>query len=127
MNTHNMNTTKLMTQAAILAILSVALLPGIVTAHDGEQHVIGVVAKGLSISPWLFTSIRCSYGIRRRRPQYSEAGSGLAGRGFRAGLGFEYRADVPVSEEVVRATVVSSTGDILRRAAGVSRYGLRFE
>src|ERR1700684_3753675 len=45
MNTRNMNTTKPKTQVAILAILSVALLPGIVTAHDGEQHVIGVVAK----------------------------------------------------------------------------------
>ena len=45
MNTHNMNTTKLMTQAAILAILSVALLPGVAAAHGGEQHVIGIVAK----------------------------------------------------------------------------------
>jgi hypothetical protein len=45
MDTHNMNTTKLKTEVAILAILSVALLPGIVTAHDGEQHVIGIVAK----------------------------------------------------------------------------------
>ena len=45
MDTHNMNTAKLKTEVAILAILSVALLPGIVTAHDGEQHVIGIVAK----------------------------------------------------------------------------------
>ena len=46
MNTHNMNiTNKLKTQVAILAILSVVLLPGIAAAHGGEQHVVGVVAK----------------------------------------------------------------------------------
>jgi hypothetical protein len=50
MNTHNMNTTKLMTQAAILAILSVALLPGVAAAHGGEEHVIGVVIKISDVS-----------------------------------------------------------------------------
>jgi hypothetical protein len=45
MNTHNMNTTKLKVQVALLAILSLALLPTIATAHGGEEHVIGTVTK----------------------------------------------------------------------------------
>jgi len=42
MNTH---TIKLRLQIAIFAIFSAVLLPGIATAHNGEQHVVGVVAK----------------------------------------------------------------------------------
>jgi hypothetical protein len=44
-NTRNMNTTRRKIQAAILAILSLAILPTIVLAHGGEEHVIGTVAK----------------------------------------------------------------------------------
>jgi len=44
MNIQNMNTiTKLKTGAALLAILALALLPTIVLAHGGEEHVIGTV------------------------------------------------------------------------------------
>lgn len=43
-NMQNMNTTtKLKTQVALLAILALALLPTIVLAHGGEEHVIGTV------------------------------------------------------------------------------------
>ena len=45
MNTHSMNTTKLKIQVALLAIVSLALLPTIVTAHGGEEHVTGTVTK----------------------------------------------------------------------------------
>ena len=45
MNTHSMNTTKLKTQVALLAIVSLALLPTIATAHGGEEHVTGTVTK----------------------------------------------------------------------------------
>lgn len=45
MNTHSMNTTRLKVQVAVLAILSLALLPAIATAHGGEEHVIGVVTN----------------------------------------------------------------------------------
>ena len=51
MNTHNMNTTKLKNTAglkvkfAVLAILLLALLPVIASAHGGEDHVIGVVTS----------------------------------------------------------------------------------
>jgi len=44
-NTQYMNVAKLRIQVAILAILSALLLPGIAAAHNGEQHVIGVVVK----------------------------------------------------------------------------------
>lgn len=37
--------TKLKRRVAILAILSLALLPTIATAHGGEEHVIGTVTK----------------------------------------------------------------------------------
>ena len=40
-----MNTTKLKIQVALLAILSLALLPTIATAHGGEEHVTGTVTK----------------------------------------------------------------------------------
>jgi hypothetical protein len=43
MNTHSMNTIKLRVQVALLAILSLALLPTIATAHGGEEHVTGIV------------------------------------------------------------------------------------
>jgi hypothetical protein len=45
MNTHSMNTTKLKIQVALLAILSLALLPTIATAHGGEEHVTSTVTK----------------------------------------------------------------------------------
>ena len=46
MNTHSMNTTtKLKIHIAILAIISLALLPTIATAHGGEEHVTGTVTK----------------------------------------------------------------------------------
>jgi hypothetical protein len=51
MNTHSMNTTtKLKIQVAILAIVSLALLPTIATAHGGEEHVTGTVTKILVTS-----------------------------------------------------------------------------
>jgi len=40
-----MHTTKLKIQIALLAILSLALLPTIAAAHGGEEHVIGTVTK----------------------------------------------------------------------------------
>jgi hypothetical protein len=46
MSTHSMNTTiKLKVQAALFAILTLALLPTIATAHGGEEHVTGTVTK----------------------------------------------------------------------------------
>ena len=46
MNTHSMNTTtKLKIHVALLAIVSLALLPAIATAHGGEEHVTGSVTK----------------------------------------------------------------------------------
>jgi hypothetical protein len=46
MNTHSLNTTtKLKIQVALLAIMSLALLPTIATAHGGEEHVTGTVTK----------------------------------------------------------------------------------
>jgi hypothetical protein len=43
MITRRIDTTK--PWIAILAIFAIALLPGIAAAHNGEQHVIGVVTK----------------------------------------------------------------------------------
>ena len=45
MNKHSINTTKLKIHVAILAIVSLALLPTIATAHGGEEHVSGTVTK----------------------------------------------------------------------------------
>ena len=45
MNTHSINTTRLKIQVALLAVLSLALLPTIATAHGGEEHVTGTVTK----------------------------------------------------------------------------------
>jgi hypothetical protein len=45
LNTHSMNTTRLRIQIALLAMLSLALLPTIASAHGGEEHVTGTVAK----------------------------------------------------------------------------------
>jgi|SRR5581483_12008365 len=46
MKTHSMNTTiRLKIPVALLAIVSLALLPTIATAHGGEEHVTGTVTK----------------------------------------------------------------------------------
>lgn len=45
MNTHSMKTIRLKVQVALLAILSLVLLPGIATAHGGEEHVTGTVTR----------------------------------------------------------------------------------
>jgi hypothetical protein len=45
MNIHNANTTRPRIQVAILAVVSVALLTTIATAHGGEEHVVGTVTK----------------------------------------------------------------------------------
>ena len=44
-NRHSINTTKLKIHVAILAIVSLALLPTIAAAHGGEEHVTGTVTK----------------------------------------------------------------------------------
>jgi hypothetical protein len=45
MNTPSTITTKLKIHTALLAVLALALLPAIVYAHGGEEHVIGTVTK----------------------------------------------------------------------------------
>jgi hypothetical protein len=45
MNRHRRNTTKLKIHVAILAMVSLALLPTMATAHGGEEHVTGTVTK----------------------------------------------------------------------------------
>ena len=45
MKKYGINTIKLRIQIAILAVAAFALLPAIATAHGGEEHVIGTVAK----------------------------------------------------------------------------------
>src|SRR5580765_2637796 len=45
MNTLSITTTKLKIQIALIAILALALLPAIVSAHGGEEHVVGTVTK----------------------------------------------------------------------------------
>jgi hypothetical protein len=45
MNRRSINTPKLKIQVAILAMVSLALLPTIAMAHGGEEHVTGTVAK----------------------------------------------------------------------------------
>jgi Domain of unknown function (DUF5666) len=45
MKRNRINTTKLKIYVAVLAIVSLALLPTIATAHGGEEHVTGTVTK----------------------------------------------------------------------------------
>ena len=45
MNTQTITTTKLKIQIALLAVLALALVPTIATAHGGEEHVTGTVTK----------------------------------------------------------------------------------
>lgn len=50
MNIRNVNATKLKIQVAVLAIVSLALLPTIARAHGGEEHVTGTVTKVSDVS-----------------------------------------------------------------------------
>ncbi|MEO8050350.1 MAG: hypothetical protein ABI833_08040 [Acidobacteriota bacterium] len=45
MNPLSITTTRIKIQIALLAVLALALLPTIVSAHGGEEHVIGTVTK----------------------------------------------------------------------------------
>src|ERR1700733_9944949 len=45
MNMQSIITTRLKIQIALVAVLALALLPTIVSAHGGEEHVIGTVTK----------------------------------------------------------------------------------
>jgi Domain of unknown function (DUF5666) len=45
MKRNRINTTKLKIYVVVLAIVSLALLPTIATAHGGEEHVTGTVTK----------------------------------------------------------------------------------
>ncbi len=45
MNPLNITTTRLKIQIALFAVLALAFLPVIVSAHGGEEHVIGTVTK----------------------------------------------------------------------------------
>ena len=45
MNTQSIIITRLKLQIALLTVLALALLPTIVSAHGGEEHVIGTVTK----------------------------------------------------------------------------------
>ena len=45
MNTLSTITTRLKIQIAFVAVLALALLPAIVSAHGGEEHVVGTVTK----------------------------------------------------------------------------------
>ena len=50
MNTQSIITTRLKLQIALLAVLALALLPTIVSAHGGEEHVVGTVTKASDAS-----------------------------------------------------------------------------
>jgi len=45
MKTHSINIIKLKIQIALLAVMALALLPAIATAHGGEEHVTGTVTS----------------------------------------------------------------------------------
>ena len=45
MNTLSIITTRLKIRIALVTVLALALLPTIVSAHGGEEHVVGTVTK----------------------------------------------------------------------------------
>src|SRR5712671_2848978 len=45
MNTQSIIITKLKIQVALVAVLALALIPAIVSAHGGEEHVVGTVTR----------------------------------------------------------------------------------
>ena len=45
MNMQSITTTRLKIQIALVTVLALALLPAIVSAHGGEEHVVGTVTK----------------------------------------------------------------------------------
>ena len=45
MNIPSITSTRLKIQIALLAVLALALLPTIISAHGGEEHVVGTVTK----------------------------------------------------------------------------------
>ena len=50
-------TTRLKLQIALLAVLALALLPTIVSAHGGEEHVVGTVTKVSDTSVTVKTTV----------------------------------------------------------------------
>ena len=57
MNMQSIITTRLKLQIALLAVLALALLPTVVSAHGGEEHVVGTVTKVSDTSVTVKTTV----------------------------------------------------------------------
>ena len=117
MNTHSINTTKLKIQVAILAIVSLALLPIIARAHGGEEHVTGTVTKISDTSVTVKTTAAKTVEVAfDAKTTYARGKEPLQKTDIKLGDRIVIHA-VEVNEKLVAHTVAIGTAVVAKQAA----------
>ena len=117
MNTHSINTTKLKIQVAILAIVSLALLPIIARAHGGEEHVTGTVTKISDTSVTVKTTAAKTVEVAfDAKTTYARGKEPLQKTDIKVGDRIVIHA-VEVNEKLVAHTVAIGTAIVAKQAA----------
>src|SRR6266853_4146550 len=117
MNTHSINTTKLKIQVAILAIVSLALLPTIARAHGGEEHVTGTVTKISDASVTVKTTAGKTVEVGfDAKTTYARGKEPLQKTDIKVGDRIVIHA-VEVNEKLVAHTVAIGTAVVAKQAA----------
>ena len=117
MNTHSINTTKLKIQVAILAIVSLALLPTIARAHGGEEHVTGTVTKISDASVTVKTTAGKTVEVAfDAKTTYARGKEPLQKTDIKVGDRIVIHA-VEVNEKLVAHTVAIGTAVVAKQAA----------
>ena len=118
MNTRSMNTTRLKIQVALLAVLSLALLPTIAVAHGGEEHVIGMVTKVSDTSVTVKTTAgkTVEVGFRRQDDDLRARQAPVQKTDVKVGDRIVIHA-VEVNEKLVAHTVEIGTATAAKQAA----------
>jgi len=117
MNTHSINTTKLKIQVAILAIVSLALLPIIARAHGGEEHVTGTVTKISDASVTVKTTAGKTVEVGfDAKTTYARGKEPLQKTDIKVGDRIVIHA-VEVNEKLVAHTVAIGTAVVAKQAA----------
>jgi len=117
MNTHSINTTKLKIPVAILAIVSLALLPTIARAHGGEEHVTGTVTKVSDASVTVKTTAGKTVEVGfDAKTTYARGKEPLQKTDIKVGDRIVIHA-VEVNEKLVAHTVAIGTAVVAKQAA----------
>ncbi len=118
MKTHSTNTIKLKIQIALLAIMAIALLPTIATAHGGEEHVTGTVTAVSDSAVTVKTTAgkTVEVGFDAKMTTYERAKQPIQKTDIRVGDKIVIHA-MEVNEKLVAHTVEIGAAKVVKQAA----------